>query len=183
MRDATTGADVPIEQITAFINYVSRLATSTEVRRRIAEAAERLVTPSELDALRVVGAAGPMTFTGLAETLELDRTTISRTAGRLLELGLLRRETDRDDKRKAWLEVTPAGHSMLDQMQTVSKHYYKIATSEWTEDERSDLGRMLERLQDCLARLDFDEHGWAIGLKPRDRRGTPTTSRDGGGPA
>ena len=153
-----------LADITAFITYVSRLATSEAVRRRVAGAAERLVTPAESAALRAVAEAGPLTFPGLAEHLELDQTTISRTAGRLLEVGLVQREVDPEDRRKAWLTVTADGYEMLHRLQTVSVQWYEVAISEWTPEEQRALGDALRRFQHDLQRLEFDGAGRATGL-------------------
>jgi DNA-binding MarR family transcriptional regulator len=153
-----------VVDISAFITYVSRLATSEAVRRRAASAAERLVTPAESAALRAIADAGPFTYKGLAEHLDLDQTTISRTAGRLQELGLVERETDADDRRKAWLSITGNGYQMLHRLQTVAVQWYEVAISEWTPDEQRALGDTLRRFQLDLQRLEFDDAGRATGL-------------------
>jgi DNA-binding MarR family transcriptional regulator len=158
----------PLEEISAFITYVSRLATSDAVRRRVAGAAERLVTPAESAALRAVADAGPVTFKGLAEHLELDQTTISRTANRLLEVGLVARETDPDDRRKAWLTVTPDGEEMLHRLQHVATQWYGVAISEWTPEEQRALGDVLARFRRDLQRLEFDGEGRAVALTTTD---------------
>jgi DNA-binding MarR family transcriptional regulator len=167
MADVTAAA-APLEEISAFITYVSRLATSDAVRRRVAGAAERLVTPAESAALRAVADTGPVTFKGLAEHLELDQTTISRTANRLLEVGLVARETDPDDRRKAWLSITSDGDEMLHRLQHVATQWYSVAISEWTPEEQRALGDALARFREDLQRLEFDSAGRAVALVPTD---------------
>jgi DNA-binding MarR family transcriptional regulator len=162
----TPAPAAPLEEISAFITYVSRLATSDAVRRRVAGAAVRLVTPAESAALRAVADAGPLTFKGLAEHLDLDQTTISRTANRLLEDGLVTRATDPDDRRKAWLTVTAEGDEMLHRLQHVATQWYEVAISEWTSDERHALGAALARFRLDLQRLEFDGEGHAVALSP-----------------
>ena len=166
----------PIAEITAFITYVSRLATSDAVRRRVAGAAERLVTPAESAALRAVADAGPVTFKGLAEHLELDQTTISRTANRLLEDGLVARETDPDDRRKAWLSITADGDEMLHRLQHVATQWYEVAISDWTPAEQQALGSALSRFRHDLQRLEFDGAGRAVGLVRSDQTDDQTDS-------
>lgn len=158
----------PLDEISAFISYVSLLATSDAVRRRVAGAAERLVTPAESAALRAVAEAGPVTFKGLAEHLELDQTTISRTANRLLDVGLVTRETDPDDRRKAWLTITAEGSEMLDRLEHVATQWYRVAISEWTTEEQDALGALLARFRNDLQRLEFDGAGRAVALSPTD---------------
>jgi DNA-binding MarR family transcriptional regulator len=158
----------PLDEVTAFITYVSRLATSDAVRRRVAGAAERLVTPAESAALRAVADAGPVTFKGLAEHLELDQTTISRTANRLLEVGLVARETDPDDRRTSWLSITAAGDVLLHRLQHVATQWYEVAISEWTPEEQRALGDALARFRHDLQRLEFDGEGRAVALVPTE---------------
>jgi DNA-binding MarR family transcriptional regulator len=165
---ADQSASPPLAEISAFITYVSRLATSDAVRRRVAGAAERLVTPAESAALRAVADTGPVTFKGLAEHLELDQTTISRTANRLLEIGLVARATDPDDRRKSWLTVTPDGDDMLHRLQHVATQWYEVAISDWTPDEQRALGDALARFRHDLQRLEFDGEGRAVGLAPSE---------------
>jgi DNA-binding MarR family transcriptional regulator len=167
-----------LDEITAFITYVSRLATSDAVRRRVAGAAERLVTPAESAALRAVADAGPLTFKGLAEHLDLDQTTISRTANRLLEDGLVTRATDPDDRRKAWLTVTTEGDEMLHRLQHVATQWYEVAISEWTPEEQRALGAALARFRHDLQRLEFDGEGRAVGVAPSDAASPDPESSD-----
>jgi DNA-binding MarR family transcriptional regulator len=165
---AAPARDEPLHEISAFITYVSRLATSEAVRRRVAGAAERWVTPAESAALRAIADAGPVTFKGLAEHLELDQTTISRTANRLLDVGLVARETDPDDRRKAWLSVTSDGDRMLHRLQHVATQWYEVAISQWTSEEQRALGDVLARFRHDLQRLEFDGDGRAVALSQTD---------------
>jgi DNA-binding MarR family transcriptional regulator len=158
--------DESIDQIASFIEYVSRLALSDRVHERQAGAA-RLVTQSELVALRAVVRYGPLTFGELAQRLRLDRTTVSRLAGRLCDLALIGREPDAADKRKVWLQTTPAGRELLVSLTDMTREYYEVATSDWTNEERTAAGEMLAHLQDCLLRLEFDPDGRATGVAPR----------------
>lgn len=161
--------DPAIEQIAAFIEYVSRLALSDRVQQRLAGAA-RLVTQSELATLRAVDRHGPLTFGDLAHRLGLDRTTVSRLAASLQEQGLIAREADADDKRKAWLQVTDTGHTLLGGLNGVSRQYYEMATSEWTPEERATAGAIFDRLRQDLLRLQFDDEGRASRLTPVDEQ-------------
>jgi DNA-binding MarR family transcriptional regulator len=176
MAEPTTAA--PLDEISAFITYVSRLATSEAVRRRVAGAAERLVTPAESAALRAVADTGPVTFKGLAEHLELDQTTISRTANRLLEVGLVARETDPDDRRKSWLSITADGDQMLHRLQHVATQWYAVAISEWTPEEQDALGAVLARFRHDLQRLEFDGAGRAVALSPTELTDQPNPNQE-----
>lgn len=158
-------ADPTVETIAGFIEYVSRLALSDRLRQRFAGTA-RVVTGSDLQALRVLDRGGPMTYGELAGHLLLDRTTISRMAARLLSAELVSRVTDEEDKRKAWLAVTSAGRKALARVEAVYIEFYEVAIADWSPADRAAARRVLVGLQDRLARLDIDESGRAAGLAP-----------------
>ena len=115
--------DPTVDQIAAFIELVSRLTLSSRVQQRFA-GTTNLVGRSELLALQALGRNGRLTYGDLAERLGLDPTTVSRLATGLLRLGLVTRVPDERDKRKAWLELTPAGAQLLRRVESVYIEYY-----------------------------------------------------------
>ena len=157
-------ADHPTElvQIAEFIEFVARQATGTRQRRRLASAVDAPVTMAELTALRAVHAHEPINVGDLAERLALDRTTVSRNAARLEELGLVARTGDETDRRRSWLTLAPAGRAVLDRLQAVSLNDFDVATAGWSDDDRRALAGLLDRLRTGLSQLEFDPSGWAV---------------------
>jgi hypothetical protein len=92
-------------------------------------------------------------------------------------VGLVARETDPDDRRKAWLSITADGDEMLHRLQHVATQWYEIAISEWTADEQRALGDALARFRNDLQRLEFDGEGRAVALQPIDES-IPATQPD-----
>lgn len=155
--------DPTIEQIAAFIQAVSRLTLSDRVQQRFA-GTTHLVSPSELSALRALDRHRTLTYGDLADRLNLDRTTVSRLAGHLLELELVERETDESDKRKLWLTLTPAGKKILGDVEDVYLGYYEVAITDWTRDERAAARTVLAKLRGSLLNLEFDDNGRATSV-------------------
>jgi DNA-binding MarR family transcriptional regulator len=158
----------PLEVVAGFIRFVSRRAVGQRQRQRLAAAVTSPATGAELDALQAVHRLAPVTMTALAERLGLDRTTVSRVVGRLEELGLVTRMTDAVDRRKTLVTVAPAGRQLLDRLDRVSVQDFRVATACWSPDDRTALATLLSRLQHDLERLEFDDRGWATGLRPDD---------------
>lgn len=156
----------PLEVVADFIRFVARSAVSQRQRQRLAAAVTSPATGAELDALRAVRQRGPVTMTALAERLGLDRTTVSRVVGRLEELELVARTTDADDRRKTWVTVAPAGEELLERFDQVSMQDFRVATARWSGADLQALATLLMRLRHDLERLEFDDRGWAIGLRP-----------------
>jgi hypothetical protein len=159
-QDETT-----VVEIAAFIQTISRLTLSRRVQERYAQSTQ-VVGGSELAALRALNRADSLTYGDLARRLGLDRTTVSRLAGRLLELELVERQNDESDKRKAWLHLTPAGIRVLRGVESVYLGYYEVAIADWNAEERAEARRVLARLRHDLTQLEFDDTGRAIRVKP-----------------
>ena len=68
--------------------------------------------PSEFNLLRACVEDGPCTATQLAEVLPVDASRISRMVTRLVNLGLLRRQRLRSDRRVVLLHLTDKGNDM-----------------------------------------------------------------------
>ncbi|MHB1469203.1 MAG: MarR family winged helix-turn-helix transcriptional regulator [Solirubrobacteraceae bacterium] len=63
--------------------------------------------------LMTIGKLEPIRMTDLALALALERSTVSRQATRLEELGFVRRIAARDDARASLLEISPEGRIVL----------------------------------------------------------------------
>ena len=155
-----------VDEIAAFIQFVSRLTSNERVQQRFAGSTQ-MVGRSELFALRALNRHESLTYRGLAEQLGLDPTTVSRLAGRLLELGLVEREADEADKRRAWLRLSDAGKKVLGGVEDVYLGYYEVAIADWTAEERAAARTVLLRLRESLSGLEFDERGRATRVVPR----------------
>lgn len=158
-------SDPTVNQIASFIQYVSQLARSSALHERFVETA-RLGTGSDLATLRILSRLERLTYTELAERLGLDRTTVSRLAARLIEDGLVSRQADAADKRKAWLAITEEGRRALALIEEVYLGYYEVAIADWSAEEKAAARTVLAALQDGLSRLEIDETGRAVRKLP-----------------
>jgi DNA-binding MarR family transcriptional regulator len=83
-------------------------------RVRSAEALGRLgLSPKGFGALTVLDAEGPLPQIELARRQGIDRTTMVAVVDELEGLAAVRRERDARDRRAYALELTPAGHRLL----------------------------------------------------------------------
>ncbi|MGH3774569.1 MAG: MarR family winged helix-turn-helix transcriptional regulator [Pseudonocardiaceae bacterium] len=71
------------------------------------------LTPSQAEVLRVLADFQPLTLTGLGELLVCEHgTNPSRLVDRLVSAGLVRRETQADDRRRVTLSLTTDGERL-----------------------------------------------------------------------
>ncbi|HNY12208.1 MAG TPA: MarR family transcriptional regulator [Candidatus Wallbacteria bacterium] len=66
-----------------------------------------------------------ISVTELAENLELDKSTLSRTVESMVASGMVTREANKADRRQAILRVTPEGHAAIDRINKTCDDYYK----------------------------------------------------------
>jgi DNA-binding MarR family transcriptional regulator len=72
------------------------------------------LTPTRVAVLLTADRHGPLRLAEVAEREGLNPTLLSRTIAELIADQLLTRSSDPDDRRSAWVQVTPAGHDLAE---------------------------------------------------------------------
>ena len=106
------------------------------------------LTPSELQLLRHVGFHGEVSQRHLAETLGVDKAMISRMLQRLEEKGYLERREDEKDARSKKVVALPPAREIHLEGKGLSEQFFDQITSEFSDEERILLDRMLEKMAD-----------------------------------
>jgi DNA-binding MarR family transcriptional regulator len=81
--------------------------------RSLADAGEE-VTLTQYRSLVILASRGPQGIAELAEAVAVTSPTASRMCERLVRKGLVRRRTDRSDRRQVRIALTPAGRRLID---------------------------------------------------------------------
>jgi len=71
------------------------------------------IGPAQASALSVIVFSGPLTLNKLAEAEQVRPPTMSRVVEALVKEGLVRRETNRDDRRSVMISPTDKGTRIL----------------------------------------------------------------------
>ena len=97
-----------------------------------------------LDVVEELGEQGePCTVTALSTAMGVDQPRASRLVARAVEQGLLRREADQQDGRRAVLVPTEAGQAQLDELHDFRRAVFAEVMADWPEDDRETFGRLL----------------------------------------
>lgn len=96
--------------------------------------------------LAVLGRFPGMSAVGVAERSAMDKVAVSRAVARLLERGLLHRETHGDDRRRSVLELSDAGREVYAEVAPLALSYERELLAPLTDEERVQFSRMLDRL-------------------------------------
>jgi DNA-binding MarR family transcriptional regulator len=97
-----------------------------------------------------LGRIGPTTAARLAAEIGLDRSRVSRHADRFEEMGLLRRETDPEDRRGTLLLLTARGEKAIEALRAGLAAYLDELIEHWPEG-------LADSMIDGLSRLVGDD--------------------------
>jgi DNA-binding MarR family transcriptional regulator len=120
------------------------------VARRLRQAADSGLSPSQTSALASIERCGPLTPSELAKVERVQRPTITRLLVRLEELGLVSRTPDPTDRRSTLLAVTAAGSELLASARTRKDVFLSERLAGLSASDRATLERAAELLEGML---------------------------------
>jgi putative acetyltransferase len=109
------------------------------------------VPPAQCHALLEVSARGPLTVMQLAELLNLDKSSASRTAQALCRRRLLAAAADPDDRRRRRVRVTAQGRRLLARIHAAADSRVGAALARLEPDQRAQVVTGLELYARALA--------------------------------
>lgn len=93
----------------------------------------------------------PVRVSELAESVDLDLSTVSRQVRDLVAGGLVDKAPDPDDGRASLLSLTAYGAAVLEAVSEGRREVLAEAIADWTDEERDELARSLLRLNAGLS--------------------------------
>lgn len=83
------------------------------------------VTLAQCHALVEIGRAGTISLNELAELVNLDNSTMSRTVNNLVNKDLVERNLDSKDRRYVTIALTAKGHTLFESIEAQMDKYFK----------------------------------------------------------
>ena len=105
---------------------------------------------TEWRVIAVLGRYPGLSANGVAARTAMDKVAVSRAVARLLERGLLQRDTHDDDRRRSVLELSADGYGIYDEVVPVALDYERRLLAPLDADERAQLDRLLLKLSSGL---------------------------------
>jgi DNA-binding MarR family transcriptional regulator len=106
--------------------------------------------PLAFGILRYVFLHAPVRSAAIVASFDLDKATVSRAIKALRDKGLIHASPDPSDGRASILEPTERAQRDFERYRTETRAQYRGLLDEWTEEDLSDLARLLGRLMDAL---------------------------------
>ena len=105
---------------------------------------------SDCSALMVLGQFAPINARRLSELMDVNPGTISVYVQRLVEMGLVQKEQDAEDRRNWWLTLTDVGQAAAHGVTAGAVAYTRDFLAALDEDEQQTLHRLLLKVSHGL---------------------------------
>ena len=128
--------------------------------RSLADVAEE-VTLTQYRTLIVLASRGPQNLAGLAEAVGVTPATATRMCDRLVRKDLIRRRTERDDRRQLRVALTTRGRSLVDAVTVRRRQEIARIMSEIPVEQQAILVQALGRLASAAG--EVPEQDWTTG--------------------
>ena len=128
--------------------------------RSLADVAEE-VTLTQYRTLVVLASRGPQNLAGLAEAVGVTPATATRMCDRLVRKDLIRRRTERDDRRQLRVALTAKGRSLVDAVTGRRRQEIARIINEIPVEQQAVLVQALGRL--ASAPGEVPEQDWTTG--------------------
>jgi DNA-binding MarR family transcriptional regulator len=115
--------------------------------RTTAAARDAGLAPTAISLLLTVARSGPVKLSELAEGEGINPTMVSRVVAGMVQEGLLKRSSDADDRRAAWVELTGAGRKLAHRMRRERTSAVDRALETLPEAERRRIEQALPALE------------------------------------
>jgi DNA-binding MarR family transcriptional regulator len=128
--------------------------------RSLADVAEE-VTLTQYRTLVVLASRGPQNLAGLADAVGVTPATATRMCDRLVRKDLIRRRTERDDRRQLRVALTARGRSLVDAVTVRRRQEIARIMSEIPVEQQVVLVQALGRLASAAG--EVPEQDWTTG--------------------
>ena len=159
MSDSDSGPSEAPDSVVDAVLSASRVLVAVAARS-LADVAEE-VTLTQYRTLVVLASRGPQNLAGLAEAVGVTPATATRMCDRLVRKDLIRRRTERDDRRQLRVALTVKGRSLVDAVTGRRRQEIARIMNEIPVEQQAVLVQALGRLASAVG--EVPEQDWTTG--------------------
>lgn len=108
------------------------------------------ITISQCHTIVEVGRTGRLSLIDLADSLQLDKSTVSRSVDNLVNQNLIIRETDPEDRRFVMLRLTEQGEHIYREIEQRMEDYFIEIINTIPADKREQVIESIRYLMDAI---------------------------------
>ena len=159
MHDSESAPPVDRDAMVDAVLTASRVLVAVAARS-LADAGED-VTLTQYRTLVILASRGPQNLATLAEAVAVTPPTASRLCERLVRKGLVRRRTDRNDRRQVRIALSEAGQALVDAVTVRRRQEITDLLASIPAEEQRSVVAALRRLSASAG--EVPEHDWSSG--------------------
>ena len=159
MSDSGSGPSEAPDSVVDAVLSASRVLVAVAARS-LADVAEE-VTLTQYRTLVVLASRGPQNLAGLADAVGVTPATATRMCDRLVRKDLIRRRTERDDRRQLRVALTVKGRSLVDAVTGRRRQEIARIMNEIPVEQQAVLVQALGRLASAAG--EVPEQDWTTG--------------------
>ena len=159
MSDSGSGPSEAPDSVVDAVLSASRVLVAVAARS-LDDVAEE-VTLTQYRTLVVLASRGPQNLAGLADAVGVTPATATRMCDRLVRKDLIRRRTERDDRRQLRVALTVKGRSLVDAVTVRRRQEIGRIMSEIPVEQQAVLVQALGRLASAAG--EVPEQDWTTG--------------------
>ena len=159
MSDSGSSPSEAPDSVVDAVLSASRVLVAVAARS-LADVAEE-VTLTQYRTLVVLASRGPQNLAGLAEAVGVTPATATRMCDRLVRKDLIRRRTERDDRRQLRVALTAKGRSLVDAVTGRRRQEIARIINEIPVEQQAVLVQALGRLASAAG--EVPEQDWTTG--------------------
>lgn len=115
------------------------------------------ITPHQFEIIRLLMESGTMHAAEIGQKLEIAKAQMTKLIDRLVEMDIIERVPDVNDRRVTNLALTRAGVTLLEEHKRIIESAVSDAMAVLSDTELQDLDTALSRLRDVLAKLAWSQ--------------------------
>ncbi len=158
-RSKADGASGDIPEAERALEGLFRLSMSRRVHDRQTAAVGASVTRAGYAVLRCLDETGELTMGDLARSCVMDPAAAARLVKTLEGDGLVERASAGSDARFVRVRLTGAGRDIYRRVVDVRVDYLRKVLAGWSDDDRAELVRLVDRLVGDLTTVPFHPAG------------------------
>jgi len=112
------------------------------------------VTYAQCHALVEVGRKGTLSLNELAELLNLDKSTVSKTVDQLVKNGIMLREPGQKDRRYVTLTLTTEGYELFQSIEKRMEAYFTKILDSIPDNKREQVIESIQILSDAIQKTE-----------------------------
>ncbi|WP_110240894.1 MarR family winged helix-turn-helix transcriptional regulator [Nocardioides gilvus] len=152
MSEIRSRRDEQLDDLEQEVGVLMRRARKV-VRARAEQVHPELSAPAYM-ILRFLKERGAVRASLISECFETDKGAVSRQVQHAIDLGLVERSADPDDKRASLLQLTSAGEQGLADVDAVRRERLRERLDEWDDEALAGLVAQLHRYNRLFDDLD-----------------------------